>query len=192
PTIEVIKVGGSLLSLEGGRERIAAWLARERSPAVAGVLIAGGGPVVDGLRRVCQRGVCDDWAHWAAIRAMDDHTALLASWLPTARLTESPDVVDRALRPRDWALRVGAWLRRVEPGLPGPRLTTGWATTSDAIAARVAVSFGGDVSLALLKSCKPGEYRSEDAIAALAADGVIDPETPRIARPLGGLRIVCP
>ncbi|TWT96090.1 Amino acid kinase family protein [Botrimarina colliarenosi] len=174
----VIKIGGSLLAEPGAMGRVAEWLAATTRPDQTRLLLAGGGAAVDGLRRIdAANPLSAEATHWGAIALMDANAALLADWIPSARLTERIPVSDG-----DWALRSGRWLREQEPSADGERLRIGWRTTSDAIAARIAACW--DARLIFLKHTLREAYASLDEAAA---DGVVDPETPRLA---AGLRSV--
>jgi aspartokinase-like uncharacterized kinase len=177
----VIKVGGSLLGEPGAMEEVGRWLDATRCAGLRRVLVAGGGAAVEALRDVDRANPLGVVAsHWAAIEIMDAHAGLLADWFPGTVVVD-----DLALPPGDYALRPGRWLREVEPLVSGERLATGWQTTSDAIAARVAVAFGAP--LVLLKHTMVKAY---DSLAAAAADGLVDPEAPRIGNALREVRVL--
>lgn len=183
---EVIKVGGSLLSEPGAMAAVRKWLEATRRPDPVRVLVAGGGEAVEALRRVDGANPLGySAAHWAAIEIMDAHAGLLADWFPgTVVVNDLPQAAG------DYVLRPSRWLRDVEPGLAGERLAIGWETTSDAIAARIAVALGA--RLVLLKHTLAGTY---DTLEAAAAAGVVDGQTPRIAgaaRATGLLGVVRP
>lgn len=177
----VIKVGGSLLAEPGAMRRIADWLAVTARPGNTRILIPGGGAAVDALRRIDAANPLSPAAgHWAAIAVMDAGALLLADWLPNF---EVGDQIPAGAG--DWILRCGRLLREEEPHAGGQRLRVGWQTTSDAIAARVAVL--GEARLVLLKHTLKKTYAS---LPEAAADGVVDPETPRIAASLASTRLL--
>ncbi len=171
----VIKVGGSLLAEPGAITQVADWLAVTARPGQTRVLISGGGAAVDALRRVDSANpLSAAAAHWAAITVMDAGALLLADWLPNFK------VQDRVpAEPGDWVLQCGRMLREDEPHAAGERITIGWQTTSDAIAARVAVL--SEARLVLLKHTLTRAYGS---LSEAQTDGVVDPETPRIGAAL--------
>lgn len=177
----VVKVGGSLLGEPGAMAEVARWLDATRCEGQRRVLVAGGGAAVEALREVDRANpLVAAASHWAAIEIMDAHAGLLADWFPgTAPVDEIPSL------PGDYALRPGRWLREVEPLVPGERLAMGWQTTSDAIAARVAAALGSP--LVLLKHTMVKAY---DSLAAAAADGLVDPEAPRIGKALREVRVL--
>lgn len=177
----VIKVGGSLLAEPGAIKRVARWLAVTAKPPQTRLLIGGGGEAVEAIRRIdAANYLSPAAAHWAAIAVMDANALLLADWLPNFEIQDQLPTTAA-----DGILRCGGLLREVEPHAPGERLRVGWETTSDAIAARIAVLW--DARLALLKHSLLATYASLDEAATA---GVIDPETPRIASSLGTVQLL--
>jgi len=184
-TPHVVKIGGSLLAEPGAMARVAEWLDATRRPGETRLLVAGGGPVVDGLRAIDRANPLDEAAsHGAAVRLMDANTRLAPAWLAGVVLAATPRAALDA-GGGDHAVLVETWLRDTEPAAPGERLAVGWQTTSDAIAARLAVCFGA--RLTLLKHPAVGVY--DDLLAAEAA-GVVDPECPRVGRGLTKVRVL--
>lgn len=182
----VIKVGGSLLAEPGAIRQIADWLAVTARSEQTRMLIAGGGETVDAIRRIdAANPLSPAAAHWAAIAVMDANALLLADLL----LTDGPanfEIADQIPSTAgDSIFQCGRLLREVEPSADGEQLTIGWQTTSDAIAARLAVISGA--RLVLLKHSLLATY---DSLAEAAAAGVIDPETPRIAASLASTRLI--
>lgn len=172
----VIKIGGSLLGTPGALQRVAAWIDRQRRPGEKQLLIAGGGPPVEGLRAVDRANPLPaEASHWAAIRLMDENTRLLPAWIPGVTLAGSPAEL-LAEAANCGALLVEKWLRLAEPSLPGERLAVGWQTTSDAIAARLAACLGARLTI-----LKHGDAVVYDDLEVAARAGVIDLETPRVA-----------
>ncbi len=181
----VIKVGGSLFAEPGAMAKAAEWLATTRRPGQTRLLIAGGGEAVEAIRRIDSANPMPaEAAHWAAIRIMDASTRLLPAWLPAVTVAES---VEKGLSgpPGDWAFPCLAWLRHEEPHLPGERLSIGWQTTSDSIAARVAEVFEAD--LFVLKHSIEEAYGDWKQAAEVE---VVDHEFPRHAAALSAARLV--
>ena len=179
----VIKIGGSLLAEARAIDRVGEWLAATAKPRQTRVLIAGGGEAVDAIRRIdAANPLSPEAAHWAAIAVMDANAILVSGSLPNLRYR----VIDQIPPSEgDWMLLCSGLLRNVEPHIAGERLRVGWETTSDAIAARIAVLW--DARLVLLKHSLLATYTSlEEAAAA----GVIDPETPRIADSLKSVELL--
>lgn len=183
--LRVVKIGGSLLATPGGVEAVRRWLDEHRAAGQTRLLIAGGGPAVDGLRAIDRANpLPTSDSHWAAVRMMDANTRLLPAWLPGLPLVDARDL-STSPPERDAAVVLGDWLRDIEGGLSGARLEAGWQTTSDSIAARLAGAVGA--GLCLLKRCNSGVYASAES---LAEAGVVDPEFPRVAAELPSLQVI--
>ena len=184
----VIKAGGSLLSSEGGIERLVAWLRSEEATGLAPVrvLVVGGGAIADGVRKIDQANpLSDEAAHWAAIRALEINTHLVAEQLTGFLQTDQLQSIRSCNEQRDFLLQPMRFLLDEEPSLPGAPLTIGWDVTSDSIAARVAACLGS--SLVLIKSA-PGCVASSwpDASAA----GLVDRAFPRYAEEVDSIRVL--
>ncbi len=176
PGLTVIKVGGSLLDLDGLEARLSAILARH-GPRV--LLIAGGGKVVDVVRELDQRhGFGDQDSHELAIRGLDFTAAILTVFLPESALMWRPMELEL-----NWA---GGRVPILMPSLfldafdrPRPdALPASWRITSDSIAARAAVILGAE-HLILLKSASAPQGSSRADAARL---GLVDPDFPDIAK----------
>jgi len=168
----VVKLGGSLLAGE-----ILPFLLTTLGGLATKyrlVVVPGGGPFADGVRRACSlHDPGASAAHWMAILAMDQHAHLLAGLLPTARLTTSPDeiaqVLAEGLLP---VLSPFRWLRAVDP------LPHGWHVTSDSIAAWVAARLAAR-RLVVLKALDGVPTASGDVLAEVplrspALAGIVD------------------
>jgi aspartokinase-like uncharacterized kinase len=153
----VVKVGGGLLSQAGAFDRaIEALAACTRGRRV--VIVPGGGPFADAVRRMFRRAkIGDDAAHWMAILGMDQYAHALAARLPDAALVErGPDIAAALAGGRLPVLAPYRWLRAADP------LPHSWSVTSDSIAAWVAGALGAR-RLVLIKPAHNG-----------AADGLVD------------------
>lgn len=159
----VVKVGGSLLGLDGWPERLADLVAAVGDEPPALVLVVGGGRVVDGLREI-------DGAsprppalmHDLAIDAMSLTARIVADalGLPVVSEASANGVLDAA-----------AWLRRCGQAT---RLPAGWHVTSDSISALVAAATGRGLLLA--KRAPPPE--GDHDLQQLAAAGWVDAHFP--------------
>jgi 5-(aminomethyl)-3-furanmethanol phosphate kinase len=168
----VVKLGGSLLA-GGSLPSLLATLGRLAATHRL-VVVPGGGPFADGVRRACSlHDPGASAAHWMAILAMDQHAHLLAGLLPTARLTTGPEEIAKVLA--EGLLPVLApfrWLRAVDP------LPHGWHVTSDSIAAWVAARLSAR-RLVLLKSlddvpAEGGGVLAEAPLGSPALAGIVD------------------
>jgi aspartokinase-like uncharacterized kinase len=180
-TEAVVKVGGSLL--EGGSLLSLLTTLGELARTHRLVVVPGGGPFADAVRRACSlHDPGASAAHWMAILAMDQHAHFLAGLLPTARLTTSPDEI--ATVQAEGLLAVLApfrWLRAVDP------LPHGWHVTSDSIAAWVAARLSAR-RLVLLKSlpgvpAPSGGVLGEVPLRSPAAAGIVDEYFERAVEP---------
>ncbi len=166
-TLTVVKVGGSLLDWTELPTRLVDFLQEQllRAPDCHVILIAGGGRAADLVRDLDRiHRIGDEVAHRLAIRAMDLSGMFLAAMLPGSitvdRLEALPDAWIAGRIP---ILLAGPILEKIErPGVVHLPMT--WDTTSDSIAARIAVHLRAE-SLILLKSASlpPGTCRDEAA-----------------------------
>ena len=195
--IRVVKVGGSLFDEPRLPQLFGNWLSLQ--PGAHNILLAGGGALVDAVRRVDRvHALGEERSHWLAVRAMSVTATLVADLLPGAVLVERFDTLVASLTNDTPALEFrvlvfDCWqfMHEVEPSVPGQRLPHNWRATSDSIAARLAVAIehsGRSISeLVLLKSTLParGASLSEDVTAK-----VVDPCFPDLATGLPRLRLV--
>lgn len=186
--IRVVKVGGSLFSLPDLPQRLADWLAAQ-TPAHQ-VLVAGGGPLVENLRELDKLQPIDPVAaHWMCIDVLTVTAHLLHSWLPEIPLVEDDCYLCQRVGEQGATIFGPApWLRHSEPGLPGTWLMTGWETTSDAIAARLAVALRAD-EFVMLKSRLPRRGSGME-LSGLSAIGYVDPMIAQLASELPLTRLV--
>jgi aspartokinase-like uncharacterized kinase len=185
-----VKVGGSLLTLGDFVSSLRRWLVGLAPGGT--VLVVGGGPWADAVRRMDRRRKLGEHAaHWLCIRAMSVASRRTAARLPELTWT---DQFDRFVGANGRGTIAGGpvifdpdrFLRTIEPALPGRPLPWGWHVTSDSIAARIAEVMRVD-ELVLLKSALPPAAATLDD---LAAAGYVDRYFPQAARPLGGIGCV--
>ncbi len=173
--IVVFKVGGSLLDWPGLPGRLSAYL--RALPEVRPVLVVGGGRFADALLDLDRRhAIGEARAHTLALRVLDLTAHVLADLVPGLATVDEIAEVE------------GAWSRSLVPVLaprrfldrddrsPDP-LPHAWSTTTDAIAARLAVRLRAR-ELVLLKSA---DCPSGATIAEAAGLGLVDPEFARAA-----------
>lgn len=177
PQLRVIKLGGSLLSVQETPRRIRGWLESESALQVTcdlestrNIWIVGGGEMVNTVR---------DWdakfsletesLHWLCVDLMDLNARLLSAWFSQWPIWDHqqafPSQSNQILLTRDW-------LGQQENSLP-----KSWATTSDSIAAAFADFVDAD-ELVLLKSCPAPENLSLDGLAT--SDYVDDQFVPQV------------
>jgi 5-(aminomethyl)-3-furanmethanol phosphate kinase len=160
--LRVVKLGGSLLSLDDWPRRLVGWIARE-APART-VLIVGGGKLADCVRDYDRRfALGEETSHWLCIRALSLHAEMAAKLLSRERMSVSLKC-DFAELPQ---IGIGTlavfdpepFLRTQESALPGIKLPHSWDATTDSIAARIADCLDAD-ELVLIKVDLPGEQTS--------------------------------
>lgn len=133
----VVKLGGGLLetpgALEASVQAVAALALRWRV-----VVVPGGGPLADAVRRLDERiGLSDDAAHWMAILAMDQYAHVLAERIERSVLVEEPGGIAEAFAAgRVAVLAPSRWMRSADV------LPHTWDATSDSVAAFVAGALG--------------------------------------------------
>jgi aspartokinase-like uncharacterized kinase len=167
-SVRVVKVGGSLFDFPDLVSSLHRFVRRQ--PPAANVLIAGGGPWADAVRKIdrCQD-LDEGTAHRLCVSAMSLTARLLASLVGQWTLQTQWDDL------RSWARQgddrsdvqifdVSAFLATEEPQLPGRTLPRDWSATSDSIAARVAHCLASG-ELVLLKSATLGGATSVDEAA---------------------------
>ena len=181
--VTVIKVGGSLLDWPELPDRLSLFLKGLRTQVAIGypLLMAGGGPAVDLVRRLDENlHLGDETAHRLAIHAMDLTARCLVAILPDS-------VAVNRLAERFQVWRAG----RIPILVPSPILQdlerTGiaplprsWDATSDSIAAWIAGHLGA-ASLVLLKSASLPSGADRQAAARLER---VNPLFPQISRTL--------
>lgn len=184
--MRVIKLGGSLLDLDGLAPRLRSWLAKQ--PAMPSVMITGGGAMADVVRDAFARhGLGEEEAHWLCIRILDITADLVAHLLPEAKVADHLDPLraEAATAPLV-VFRCERFLREEESRrFPSP-LPHCWAVTSDSIAARLAAAVEAE-ELVLLKSSLPA---SPCTLQEAADAGYVDKYFPAAAAELPVVRCV--
>lgn len=171
---EIVKLGGSLI----GDPRLPALLgalARHGAPLL---LVAGGGPLADGVRVLQPRlSLSEGACHRMAILAMEQTAIALADLAPHIALADGPEAIARAQAEGRAALWLPARMALAARDLP-----ENWDLTSDSLAAWLAGETGA-AGLVLVKStaAAPGS-----APADWAAAGLVDPLFPAFAARLAG------
>jgi 5-(aminomethyl)-3-furanmethanol phosphate kinase len=164
--LAIVKLGGSLAN----GPHLKGWLAAIAAEAGSIVVVPGGGPFADAVRRAqASMGFDDGAAHAMALMAMAQFGRALQSLNPAIRQTGSLAAISRALK----AGKVPVWS-------PWPMMRTAvlpesWHLTSDSLAAWLAGALGAD-RLVLVKH---GRFAGAAFDARdLAAQDVVDPLFP--------------
>ena len=178
----VIKVGGSLLNWSELPTRLGEFLKNKVTERL--VLVVGGGALVEAIRELdSTHHLGETRSHALAMHALDVTAHLLASLIEGLAVVDCSDQVAST-----WSAgRVPVFAPRrflgcVDACSDNPLPET-WETTSDSIAARIALHLGAS-SVILLKSRSPGTLRS---VNELASAGLVDPRFPEASE---GLEIV--
>lgn len=163
--LNVVKVGGSLAATESLRP----WLEALDEAAGSGVVVVpGGGPFADTVRRVQARHrFTDAAAHRMALLAMEQYGLMLCDLARKLAPAETPEQI----RKLSEAGLVPVWMpsRALAGRTDAP---TGWEATSDTLAAWLAAELTAK-SLTLVKAAPPPSAGGLDA-AGLAAQGYVD------------------
>jgi aspartokinase-like uncharacterized kinase len=185
PGLRVIKLGGSLLDLDGLADRLQSWLATQ-SPTRC-LIIVGGGRLADEIRGACLRHHLDDVAaHWLCVRLLGVTSELVHRLLPSWRLVKRYEELPAALAvDKPVLFDTEQFLREMEPMLPGTALPQSWDVTSDSIAARLAAVLDAD-ELVLLKSSLP----TAATMIETRESGYVDRFFPTVAAALRSMRAV--
>ena len=159
----VVKIGGSLFSTAGWQHAVQSLIAHESLSNHSVVILAGGGPLVDGLRVIdANSSLLDSLMHDLALEAMGITAQILAATLKLPLAEEetgaSPIVLD---------IRKRGMTDHVIESLPHS-----WDTTSDSIAAAIATTT--ESALLLVKSTPPPTHDLE----SLASKGWVDHSFP--------------
>lgn len=158
----VVKIGGSLF--ETGRlQRVLKIIAGARRPLV---IVPGGGPFADAVRRAQKRSkISDAEAHRLAIMGMHQMADLFFDLQPELASAESLIGIRRV-----WtAGKVAVWLP-LKMAMRDTSIPQDWSITSDGLAARLAEQLGR-IPVVLIKSqpLEPGI-----PVSALANKGIVD------------------
>ena len=181
----VIKVGGSLLDYPELPSRLTSYLADLGRPNP--VLLCGGGPTVDAIRKIDRvHGMDEAASHWIAVRALALNARLLEAIVPNLVYTERARDLPRAWKSRKVPLLDPfIFLSEVDESSGDP-LPRRWRVTSDSIAARMAARLEAP-ELVILKSA---EIPQELTVSHAAEDGIVDAQFPLATRDLDRIVLV--
>ncbi|MGC4006802.1 MAG: hypothetical protein QM811_28215 [Pirellulales bacterium] len=198
PRLRVVKFGGSLFARPAWHDDLRAWFAQQL--ACPTLLVVGGGGLADALRCEAARFPYDErLMHDLALQAMDMNATCVRARLPEIGST-CVDAFPNRRADSDRLAGAGAhdstqvvtphiaswWSQAERQNKDRPPAT--WQTTSDTLAAWLAVESAAD-ELVLLKSCLPQACGARpDDPADWAARGYVDPEFPNWIRHVRSVR----
>jgi 5-(aminomethyl)-3-furanmethanol phosphate kinase len=178
--VTLIKVGGSLLDWSELPRRLIQFLEQRHSqePDFRPVLLCGGGPFAESVRRLDRTHHLGDFAaHRLAIQAMDLASTVLLCLLPGALGMDRIAALEEEMAADDIPLLVPSLtLDELESRQPSP-LPPSWDVTSDTLAAWIASQLQAR-SLVLLKSASLPAGATRDLAARLK---LVDPYFPLIS-----------
>ena len=165
----VVKLGGSLI----GSPRLPTLLAGLARAGAPYVVVAGGGPLADGVRDLQPRlSLSDAACHRMAILAMEQTAIAFADMVPGLVLADSAEAIARAHAQGRTAL----W-QPARMALAARELPESWELTSDSLAAWLA----GEIGAARLILVKSAPAPAGSTPVDWAASGLVDPLFPCIA-----------
>jgi aspartokinase-like uncharacterized kinase len=188
PRVTVVKVGGSLLSCGRLAEELPRWLRHDKDSPKHVVLVAGGGQLVETIRKRCETNEITDEkeTHWQCVDAMSTTAAMLAQRLINMTVVSDYDrLKERLVKPGRTVFDCRSFLRHNEKRLTGTRLKESWDVTSDSIAGRLAIALRAD-AFVLLKSALP----TSGSCREMSKTGFVDPFLERLAIELPPTRVV--
>ncbi|GIW98921.1 MAG: hypothetical protein KatS3mg111_2254 [Pirellulaceae bacterium] len=193
PTIRVVKIGGSLLDLPNLGTHLRRWLTNE-TPAHH-LLIVGGGEIVEAMRQLdAQHDFPPTDVHWTCVRLLEATSDVLTWMLPDLPVIGSPTALAHHLQSR-CSLPSAAIVRPAAFYLPDNKISelpNGWETTSDSIAAYLALQIHA-TELVLLKSTgvpAAAPIDRAEMLQSWAAAGLVDPTFPIVASRIPQVRCV--
>jgi len=171
----VVKIGGSLAA----SSELSAWLAALAGPRkVPLVVVPGGGPFADAVRRAQRRhGFDDRTAHLMALLATEQFGLMLCALGPGL----VPAATLEAIRAAQGRGEVPVWMAAAMTA-DRPEIAASWDVTSDTLAAWLAGQMRAE-ALLLVKSAPPPQ--GPLSADGLAAAGLVDAAFPRMARGTG-------
>ena len=181
----VVKIGGSLLLRQDLPSQLNNWFSRQR-PA-ENIVIIGGGELIDAIRKLDKlRPGNPVEVHWRCVKLLQTTFQIMCDWFPSWESVRTEEAFQRGVNfgfssGKPTLIEVSAFYRKGdESGLP-----LDWRTTTDAIAAALAIKSKAN-EVVLLKSCSvdPGLSVNE-----MAASGIVDEAMPMVADQIAKLRV---
>lgn len=183
----VVKIGGSLLSQPDFSHRVNAWLANELPHRTA--FIVGGGGVIEAMRDADSRFSLDQaQMHWRCVRLLRSTFEIVAELLPNLKRIENASDLKawRQESPKPSAALIAVDCFYHPNSTPQIDLPCDWRTTTDSIAAELAVHLGAQEVILLKSTALPEGLHWEDA----AKSGLVDEAFPNAAKHLHSAKII--
>lgn len=200
-SIRVVKLGGSLLMLPDLAQRFEAWCSAENAKRqMHTLLMVGGGKIIDTVRELASVHTIEDTViHHECIRLLS-HTArlvqiLFADFQLLSSTNELQQFLNLKVLGTTAIVDVAGVYSLIDEHAALPET---WATTTDALAAGLAVAIQAE-QLCLLKSAEPPHAVDKSLASAddhakwftqLAGAGYVDPAFPAIAAKVKSTRFV--
>lgn len=183
----VVKVGGSLLARPDLNRVLTQWL--DRQAMAETLVVVGGGGLVDAIRELDANRPGDPVeTHWLCVDLLGMTFRLMSTWFPWPIITTREQLqhgLSRGFSDHSPTLvAVHSFYRRDQDD-ENKTLPQNWQTTSDAIAALLALRVDAD-ELVILKSC---EIAPSLRIDELTARGILDEAMPAIAPSIRKIRV---
>ena len=189
--VRVIKLGGSLLTMQNLKQKFQKWCRENPHPLT--LIIVGGGPVVDAVRQVHQANpLSERFAHWVCIDLLR-HTARIAhEILGNVDLYETKDDLQQPFSgskvnsptPIIAIVQVGTCFARMYPNMGLPE---SWDVTSDSLAAAFSQMYAAEELVVMKSSDAPGDNLD---LELLADAGFVDPYFADLAEDIDQVRFV--
>ena len=180
----VVKVGGSLLQRDDFVEKINGWT-DHRSPA-QNLFLFGGGDVINAVRRLDKIHTLNPkLTHWICVDLLNASFAMAQHWFADWRTIETTQQFGDLAAQQPWLsnviIRCTSFYHQDQAG----DLPMDWRTTTDSIAARLAMLTQAN-ELILLKSCSVDEHLSYHA---MANHGIVDLAFPNAAKSIASVKV---
>lgn len=188
--IRVLKLGGSLLTRQEWPQRLRAWLRSQ--PIALNLLVIGGGEIVEAVRDLDSvHQFSPAFAHWLCIDLLSTTLQIASCLIPEMPVIANPEQLQSTLASAQTSTAPLTCLVHVNafygPSVTTPMLPEDWSTTSDSLAAWLAVQVNAD-ELVLFKSVAPPEGAT--SVIELANLGIVDRAFVKLADHINATRIV--
>ena len=189
----IIKIGGSMLLRDNLATAVNDWL--DAHPADQTMTIIGGGKLIDAVRELDQQHkMPPQQTHWMCVDLLTATASFAADVFGWPLIKTEQEWKEMLQQGKAFpSLRMPALPTVITPAVfynkstsvPDTRIPHDWRTTTDSIAALMAIQVDAD-ELVLLKSCPIDPQMS---VVQLAEAGIVDEALPGVAKELRSIRI---